>query len=395
LASVIDMAHEAFGMRVFVGACANTVGNERAAAFGFQDRPYFVTERRLNPGDPTEVEELFGRRREALSPLARADGCWVIDSDPGGYGGSPPEEFVALLRRYRNLLDELRPGIELVYWVWWGWPARRHLAEKKEVWRTTLSGLKEANPEPWSLHVCNPDHAAVAGELGLLDRAYSFRYGAIENEPSLPWTRHDPGGLYAALRGIPGPKGSLGNAQTHPVQLPHIYYFSHFARGGTPNDADLDGFAERLLPGRGRAVAAAWRAFGETSAEQIDGAVAAMEEVRPGPAGDLQGLLFGSGDRFVGDLRAQHRLRRAEKVLEDAAGPAGIRAALRALLEPLATWVSRHGFDDFCWAPILHRIRRACEAVGEDEVIELFRLGIREDRRHGFLSRLLDAMKRI
>jgi len=149
LASVIDMAHEAFGMRVFVGACANTVGNERAAAFGFQDRPYFVTERRLNPGDPTEVEELFGRRREALSPLARADGCWVIDSDPGGYGGSPPEEFVALLRRYRNLLDELRPGIELVYWVWWGWPARRHLAEKKEVWRTTLSGLKEANPEPW------------------------------------------------------------------------------------------------------------------------------------------------------------------------------------------------------------------------------------------------------
>jgi len=390
LARVIDMAHGDFGMRVVVGACANTVGNERSAGFAFEDRPYFVTERKLNPADPAEVEELFARRREALKPLSRADGFWVIDSDPGGYEGSPPEDFVMLLGRYRRLLDQLRPGIELVYWVWWGWNSGREAA-----WRIALAGLKGLDPEPWSLLLCLPEHLPVAEEQGLAERAASFRYGAIENEPSMPWTRHDPEGLFRSLSAVRCPRGAQGNAQTHPVQLPHLYYFSHFARGGTPADADLDGFAERLLPGCGRPIAAAFRAMGDAPVEAIEAAAAAIEGLRPGEAGDLKGLLFGSAERFLGDLRAQLRLRRAEKRLELARGADEIRQALRGMAEPLDGWVARHGFNDYGWQTPVARIGTACEAIGAVDIVVLFRLGRTEQHRHGFMARLLEAMRKL
>ena len=44
------------------------------------------------------------------------------------------------------------------------------------------------------------------------------------------------------------PQGVIGNAQTTCLQLANIYLFSHFARGGTKETIDLQGFAEKLIP---------------------------------------------------------------------------------------------------------------------------------------------------
>ena len=392
LGSVIDMAHDSFGMKVIVGACANTVGNDTAAGFSFENRPYFVAERKINPGSAAEVDELFRRRRDVLAPLSRADGLWVIDSDPGGYAGSPPEEFVALLGRYRTLLDSFRPGIELIYWMWFGWSAGNR---PEESWKAVLSGLKDLNPEPWSMRICLPQHVPVAKAMGVLDRACSFRYNAIENEPSMPWTRHEPERLFRDVTEIPGPRGALGNAQTYAVQLPHVYYFSHFSRGGTPAAADLEGFAERLLPGGGGSIAAAFRAMGDSTEDEINSAARALERLKPGEPGDLGGLLFGSPERFLNDLRVQLKLRAAEQRLEAATSPDALRTALREIREPLAAWCRCHGFGDYGWLTPVSKIGSASETLAIKDVAELFRHGPAEDHRHGFMQRLLEALQRV
>ena len=62
-------------------------------------------------------------RREKFAPMAEMDGLVLIDSDPSGYPGSTNAQFADLLYEYRKMLNQLRPGIELVYWMHVGWQA--------------------------------------------------------------------------------------------------------------------------------------------------------------------------------------------------------------------------------------------------------------------------------
>ena len=41
---VIDLAHNSFDMKFGVTACPNTIGNERASSYRFEERPYFISE---------------------------------------------------------------------------------------------------------------------------------------------------------------------------------------------------------------------------------------------------------------------------------------------------------------------------------------------------------------
>ena len=95
---VIDLAHDAYGMRFMLTAAPNTIGNSRSGEFAFERRPYFVCERKVDPGDPAAVAEFLAGRRRQFAPLSRADGLFVIDSDPGGYIGSTNAQFVALMK---------------------------------------------------------------------------------------------------------------------------------------------------------------------------------------------------------------------------------------------------------------------------------------------------------
>ena len=58
IATVIDMAHRDFSMRAYLVLCPNVSANNAAARkFTFEQRPFFQTDGRVDPGDPVE----FGR----------------------------------------------------------------------------------------------------------------------------------------------------------------------------------------------------------------------------------------------------------------------------------------------------------------------------------------------
>ncbi len=189
---VIRMVHEEVGLEVWVCVCPNTVGNDRAADYTFETRPFFSTDLRLNPGDPREVDELMRRRRMLFEYIREADAISVIDSDPGGYIGSTNAEFAGLLQRYMEVFGEYSPAGKVFYWMLMGWEAYnkfweevRQGAESPEIgwekrnWYEVVSLLKSFTPDNWGLFASHPLHLETVDELGVVDRTLylSLRLG--------------------------------------------------------------------------------------------------------------------------------------------------------------------------------------------------------------------------
>lgn len=352
LRSVIRFAHDNLGMTVYVGIGPNTSANDKAASFHFNDRNYFETETLIDPADDLAFNREMERRRVLLEPLSEADGLWILDCDPGGWKGSPVSEFIGILARHRRLLDDLRPGIRLIYWMWAGWTdihdfspeATSHI---QPFWLDTLKMLADLNPEPWALHACMLGHFKTIKKLDLQTRAHFFPYNVVEYEPSYPFTNWAPERIACAFDAVANYKytmGVLGNSQTHCLQIPHAYVFSHIARGGTMENLDVAAFGERLTPGYGRQLAHAWQALSLENNDPNECRKAALN-LPPGktPTGDLEGLLFGDVKRYLTDLGLQLEL--WAYILELERTPAKLEALSKAV-HALHAWQDRHGFRD-------------------------------------------------
>jgi len=414
LRRVIRYAHDELGMTVYVGIGPNTSANEHAASFSFEDRNYFEAEVLVNSSDEAAMDREMERRRALLEPLSEADGLWVLDCDPGGCVGSPVSDFVDILLRHRDMLDRLRPGIRLVYWMWAGWTDKHRFdpewtGNAQSCWVEVLQSLKRLNPEPWALHACMPGHFKSIEQVGVVERTHFYPYNLVEYEPSYPFTNWEPKRIadaFAAFSQYSYPMGALGNSQTHCVQIPHAYVFSHIARGGSLDDLDPAVFGERLIPGHGEGLAQAWRAM---SIETDDPAVprSAIEPIQgllhaPNIAtGDLEGLFFGSPRRYLEDLALQLGLWSEILTLKHAGkSPERLRRALRSVVDALVAWNARHGFrdryDDVYYYGHAHPIfRDAFAALGTPEAeAVLDRLDMLSGRSHGQTTALLDAMRR-
>jgi hypothetical protein len=348
---VIDAAHKDFNMKVWIAQCPNVAAIDSAAArVPFEKRHFFYCDTRVNPADAKAVDAMMAHFERVFTPLAQADGVTIIDSDPGGYPNSTNKDFIDLLMRYRHMFNKLRPGIEMLCWAWAGWPAYgRWYGGKQFAWGTdeefmeVLSALKEKNPEPWGI----AGGMKYAEKAGVASKVISLNYGAIEGEPSFPMTNFGGDGAYNAGQNL-GPRGALGNAQSHCVQLPNTFAFARGAKGLPLGDKDYIQFASDLIPGKGELIFSAWQALGGSDsarARQVAGQVMPLvkEKLEPGP---LRGLLFGDPNRFMKDLYVMLRTR------------AGLLDFLRAsekklpVIEPFAEfvqWVERwqlmHGFE--------------------------------------------------
>jgi hypothetical protein len=407
---VIALAHK-IGMTVYVGASANTVGNEKSADYEFENRPYFVCEKRLNPGDPREMAELTSTRRALMESLAEADGFWIIDSDPGGYKGSTAKDFASIFCMHRNLLDEIRKGIKLLYWVWDGW--RDHVPHDPDwgknpqsCWRDALKEIMEINPEPWGILACWKGHFTVIDELALTDRVLYFPYATVEDEPSFPWTNYDIDRIERAFTEIPReafPAGAMGNAQSHCLQLPHTYLFQHFADGGTKSEINLRKFAEGIATGCGILLAKAWEVFADnnlTRLETIFAGLSAIPEKVGAKKGNLSGLCFGDFDRLIADLKIQIPVKIAALRLKERIEEGNeTRPFFTELVKLLKIWQERHGFTDRYYGafrnllhPVLKELSAKEEyATGLADMID----GFESIPMHGAFTKLMQTLESI
>jgi hypothetical protein len=371
---VVRMLRDEFGMRVLIALCPNVaVVSEEARKATFESRHFFYCDRRVNPADKKDVRQMLDTRRKLLEPMKDADGFMVIDSDPGGYAGSTNAEFVELLGHYREMLDRLRPGAELIYWMHAGWAAYGRFYQTAEFkpgtpaeYADTLGRLAKLNPEPWGIATAR---AAFADKAGLSSRVIALNYGRIESEPSFPLTNFGgdtayEGGHSDAARGV------IGNAQTHCVQLPNTFAFARGAKARPVDRSAYLEFAHRLIPRHEEAIVKAWEALGGQDPRAMRSVARTLDPVSKAEleTGDLRGLLFGSPRRFIDDLRLMLPYKAAGLDFIAAAGGRGdVRRTLGDFVAAAEAWQKQHGYEDrWKWA----ELQQACAELHSKEVDE-------------------------
>ena len=371
-ARVIDILHRQFGMRALVTICPNfAVNNPVARKYSFERRYLYRSSTYINPGDPVAMGKLMKWREELLRPLAQMDGLVIIDSDPGGYPGSTNDQFVNLLVLHRKLLDRLRPGIELRYWMHVGWEAYSHYyATGQFAWGTpaqaedVLAKLKKAHIDPWGITVHTtdtPPDLKLAEKMGLAANSLAFNYGAIEGEPSFPMTNFGGDAAFnAGATGAPG--GVVGNAQTHCVQLPNTFAFVRGAKGQPVSEADYVQFANDLITGQGQLLVGAWKALAGTDSKLMQSAADALaglpaKSLTPGP---LQGLLFGSPGRFRSDLVHELRMKAAYLDFVALSKDKVNKEGFKQFLAATKSWQGIHGYQTvwFVWPDLLETLKK-------------------------------------
>ncbi len=383
-AKVIELLHRQFGMRVFLILCPNTVVNNSVASqYTFEQRYFYASLNYFNPGDPVALRKAIAWREELLRPLANMDALVIIDSDPGGYPGSTNDQFVNLLMEHRRMLNRLRPGIELCYWMHVGWEAYcRYYATGKFAWGTpaeaqdVLTKLKKADPSPWriTIHTMDPPpngtDLQLAEKMGLAPTSLAFNYGAIEGEPSFPMTNFGGDTAFKA-GGARAPGGVVGNAQTHCVQLPNTFAFARGAQGQPVSQTDYVHFAGELLSGRGELLVDAWQALAAKDTQQMRAMADKLGTLRTQDLvpGRLGGLLFGSPQRFVSDLMHEMRMRAAYVEFIAASQDHVDKEKFRAFLAATIAWQGIHGYQTVWLWPEMTDVLRKLNSPAIDKLL--------------------------
>ena len=361
-AQVVAMLRREFHFRVYITLCPNVVPYPQVAKqYTFENRPLFSSTTLMDPSNQAAVRTMIERRERILRPMAEMDGLVLIDSDPSGYPNSTNAQFADLLESYRVMLNRLRPGIELVYWMHVGWQAySQYEATGVFRWGTPAEAedlmvrLKKLQLQPWRITIHTSDPPPNGTDIKLAEKfnvaasSLAFNYGAIEAEPSFPMTNFGGDSAFkAGQRSAPG--GVVGNAQTHCVQLPNTFAFACGAEGkALPSEADYLKFADRLIPGRGALILAGWKAVAGTDVTQMRTAADQLDALKgvqltPGP---LKGLLFGDAHRFIADLVMQLRLKAAfEDFVAATSKQEGVKGAFRNFVQAAAVYQKQTGYQ--------------------------------------------------
>lgn len=353
LARVVDYAHDARGMQVWVGECANNLASTDHGK-PLADRSYFGAELLVDPGTPEGLAAIEESREHLYRVLHNADAYWIIDSDPGKWPGSPSSEFVEVFARNERLMRRHNTtGARMIYWMHVSWGT----GTWEENFESTLRGLQERLEGDWGILLgALPSHVVVAERLGLLDKAIWFPYGWVEGEPTPPLTQlsFDVLDTYLAAGRKEGIDAAMGQAQTPIVQLPKLFYlFRHLwdPECGDDPAPHLRELGRLLHPDHGDALADAWLAMSGSDAEALGTARTALAAAvaeglgRPGP---LAECLFGMPTIVAEDLLAQIAIRHEGEAflaaVRSEAAPEVVQDHFAAYLRAALRWRERHGY---------------------------------------------------
>jgi hypothetical protein len=386
-AGAVELLREEIGFRIYITLCPNVIPYQPVAEkYSFERRPLFAGTTLLDPADPAAVKALLERLGKLLRPMAKMDGLVLIDSDPSGYPGSNNAQFADLFAGYRKMLDTIRPGIELVYWMHIGWEAYCHyLGTGQFRWGTPaqaddiLTRLKRKKLEPWRITIhtydvpTNGTDLRLAEKMGMASTALTFNYGALEAEPSFPLTNFGGEAAYRAGE-IAAPGGVVGNAQTHCMQLPNTFAFSRGGRGlSLPTDLDYVAFADQLIEGQGELLVTSWRALAGENPAAMRQAADKLDLLRGKPLtpGPLKGLLFGDPMRFLVDLIMELRLKADfEDFVAATETGTGVKQSLAAFVVSADAYQKRTGYQCVWGWPKLNKALRTLKYPRIDAILD-------------------------
>jgi hypothetical protein len=159
-----------------------------------------------------------------------------------------------------------------------------------------------------------------------------------------------------------GPRGVMGNAQTHCVQLPNTFAFARGAAGNPIGREDFVRFAEDLIPGLGELIVQGWEGIDATNTAAMRALAERLEKLSGGKlkGGTLRGLLFNNPRRFVVDLAYMLRLKAAflDHVAASESGH-GVKPALGGFVAALSAWQKRTGYqNEWDWPKLAESLGR-------------------------------------
>ena len=194
-----------------------------------------------------------------------------------------------------------------------------------------------------------------------------------------------------------GPRGVMGNAQTHCVQLPNTFAFARGATGKPIGRADFVRFAEDLIPGQGELIVRGWEGIESGDTAVMRALAARLESLPPDRlnGGPLKGLLFNNPRRFVVDLADMLRLKAAflDYVAASESGK-GVKGALGHFTEALSAWQSRTGYENGWGWPGLAESLSRLHSLPLDKVLGRDILNPPEDAGATPFERVANCLKR-
>ena len=369
--AVIDYARDRRGMEVFIGECANNVA-ESDAGVPVQERGYFDVEVLKDPSDPKQFQDIMDSRRNLYTIADNADGYWIIDSDPGGFEGSPVSEFVDILIGNRKLIDECTEkgkNAKLAYWMWVGWAKGKPKTDQGSTCRAIVENMRDRLKEPWILFPCWGNHLDACRDLGYMDKSIFFPYGTVEDEPSPPTTRLRFDEMFFHLNNcisVWDGRNAMANAQSPVVQLPNIFFFAQTAWHGVPpaEPAARDvvtPLAKLLAPDIADDLAEGWLMLKERDAGKVLACAARLDKIARQEGAGRVGAL---GHHYSPGLT---------RLLSDLATQLRVHAGARVVCEALARFAPLHdvmpALSDYYSAALdWHRVHdfRRCHCYGPD-----------------------------
>jgi hypothetical protein len=353
---VIRYAKEERGFRaVWVGDAANNVALPTTTPF--INREYYIVHSLRDPSDWSQMQDIIASRAALYRSIPNADGYWIIDSDPGGWPGSPSQDFVKVLLENWKLINQTKRNNnpELIYWIWHGWGNKT----KSEDLTSVLQSLQNRVGTKLSLLACFPDDLDIISRLNLINKTTWFPYGAIEGEPSSPYTSFRIQQIQKAFEVANSNgqvRGVMGNAQTPLVQIPNLWLFQQKAWNSNYNPqshlAMLEGVARGVYPNIAKDLAHGWQLLTENNAGEAramaDRLEMALRGNHLGPAGTIGRYVIPSGKWLVENLVMQLRLH-AEAVdftfkLKDPSTFEPIRSSAEQYLKSSMAGVKATGF---------------------------------------------------
>jgi hypothetical protein len=368
---VIDYAQTQRGMEVWIMQSANRIGVSDCDSQDPRLRTYWVMgkcQQDMNPSDPDQFARIMKHFEAFYRIVNNADGFCMIDSDPGGWPGSPLSDQSKIFNGARQLLDRHNvhgKSTKLIDWMWLGWGRDPHGSESGksgvEFMKDTIRNFKATLAEPWQLISGLSPYLESAKAESALDRTVYLQYGAIEMEPAFPATNlglKPIQDVFDVVERYPGLGGVMGNNELMLLQLPRTFFFYETAwqlTSKTRSESDvMHDLAGRLYPDHVELIVKAYeqlRADDPGSIASVSDALKAIIDKRDaGRPGALGRFLFPDQLTLLHALKAQLDIRAARQAFIHAVDGTPSVAESATLLEryfdALLAWNRETGWDE-------------------------------------------------